>query len=117
MAPFRYFSLPYVYVVGTLTKMLDRIKSAAVPSSFSQDFVSQTLLMKGGTPRSTIPFIKKMGLVADDDTRTDLYKQFRNERKSRSAIAESMRTLCHPLLEIRWTTRIGIGGTTICLIK
>jgi hypothetical protein len=43
--------------------------------------------MKGGTPRATIPFIKKMGLVADDGTPTDLYKQLRNEKKSKGAIA------------------------------
>jgi hypothetical protein len=90
-------NLPYVYAVGTLTKMLEKIKSAAVPTSFSQDFVTKTLLMKGGTARATIPFIKKMGLVADDGTPTELYKQFRNEKKSRGAIATAMRTLYAPL--------------------
>lgn len=90
-------NLPYVYAASTLTKMLAKIRSAAVPPTFSQDFVSKTLLMKGGTARSTIPFIKKMGLVADDGTPTDLYKQFRNEKKSRAAIAQSMRGLYAPL--------------------
>ncbi len=90
-------NLPYVYAVGTLTKMLEKIRSAAVPSTFSQDFVTKTMLMKGGTARATIPFIKKMGLVADDGTPTELYKQFRNEKKSKGAIAAAMRTLYAPL--------------------
>jgi hypothetical protein len=90
-------NLPYVYATGTLTAMLAKIKSAAVPQSFSQDFVNTTLLMKGGRPRSTIPFVKKMGLVAADGTPTELYKQFRNEKKSRAAIAQCMRTLYAPL--------------------
>jgi hypothetical protein len=38
-----------------------------------------------------------MGLVADDGTPTELYKQFRNEKKSRAAIGQSMRTLYAPL--------------------
>jgi hypothetical protein len=86
-------NLPYVYATGTLTTMLAKIKSAAVPPSFSQDFVSTTLLMKGGSARTTMPFVKKMGLVADDGTPTELYKQFRNEKKSRAAIAQCMRLL------------------------
>src|SRR5207245_8581985 len=90
-------NLPYVYATGTLEKMLAKIKSAAVPPTFSQEFVNTTLLMKGGTARSTIPFIKKMGLVADDGTPTELYKQFRNEKKSRAAIAQSMTMLYAPL--------------------
>lgn len=90
-------NLPYVYSAATLVKMLGKIKIAAVPATFSQDFVSQTLLMKGGTARSVIPFIKKMGLVSDDGTPTDLYKQFRNNTKSASAIAECMRQLFAPL--------------------
>jgi hypothetical protein len=77
--------------------MLAKIKSAAVPPSFSHEFVGSTLLMKGGTARSTMPFIKKMGLVADDGTPTELYKQFRNDKKSRAAIAQCMRTLYSPL--------------------
>ncbi|MGD0775169.1 MAG: DUF5343 domain-containing protein [Candidatus Solibacter sp.] len=90
-------NLPYVYGTGTLTTMLAKIKSAAVPPSFSQDFVGATLLMKGGTARTTMPFVKKMGLVADDGTPTELYKQFRNEKKSRAAIAQCMRILYAPL--------------------
>jgi len=90
-------NLPYVTSVGTLENMLTKIKAAAVPSSFSQEFVEKTLLMKGGTARATMPFMKKMGIVADDGTPTDLYKQFRNEKKSRGAIAHSMRTLYAPL--------------------
>jgi hypothetical protein len=90
-------NLPYVTSVGTLTTMLAKIKSAAVPPSFSQDFVSATLLMKGGSPRSTMPFLKKMGLVGDDGTPSELYKQFRNEKKSRAAIAQCMRNLYAPL--------------------
>lgn len=56
-------NLPYVQVTGTLESMLEKIKSASVPEKFSQDFVSTKLLLKGGSARAIIPFVKKMGLV------------------------------------------------------
>ncbi|RUO75104.1 hypothetical protein CWI80_02045 [Pseudidiomarina sediminum] len=80
--------------------MLDKIKTASVPEKFSQDFVAEKLLMKGGTPRSIIPFIKKMGFVATDGTPTERYKEFRNPAKSGNAIAAAMRELYEELFEM-----------------
>lgn len=93
-------NLPYAQQVGTLENMLEKIKTASVPEKFSQDFVSTKLAMKGGTPRSTIPFIKKMGFVASDGTPTKRYKEFRNPDKSAAAIADSMRELYGPLFDM-----------------
>lgn len=93
-------NLPYVTVVGTLEKMLEKIKSASVPDKFSQDFVADTLAMKGGTARATIPFIKKMGLVQTDGTPTDRYKEFRNPAKSGKAVAAAMKDMYHVLFEM-----------------
>ena len=53
-------NLPYAQRASALEKMLAKIKTASVPEKFSQDFVSTKLSMKGGTARSTIPFIKKV---------------------------------------------------------
>ena len=75
-------NLPYVQSTGTLEKMLDKIKTASVPERFSQDFVSTKLSMKGGSARSIIPFIKKLGLVGSDGTPTERYKEYRNSAKS-----------------------------------
>lgn len=93
-------NLPYVTTAGTLKNMLAKIKKAAVPDSFSQEFVEKTLLMKGGSPRSTMPFLKKMGLVAENGAPTDLYKQFRNDSRSKAVIATCMRTLYEPLFSV-----------------
>jgi putative lipoic acid-binding regulatory protein len=93
-------NLPYAQRTITLIKMLEKIKTASVPEKFSQDFVSEKLLMKGGTPRSIIPFIKKMGLVATDGTPTERYKEYRNPAKSGIAIAEAMRELYETLFEM-----------------
>ena len=93
-------NLPYAQRTVTLISMLDKIKTASVPEKFSQDFVAEKLLMKGGTPRSIIPFIKKMGLVATDGTPTERYKEFRNPAKSGVAIAQAMRELYEVLFEM-----------------
>lgn len=93
-------NLPYVTSVGTLTNMLEKIKTASVPDRFTQDFVSTKLQMKGGTAAACIPFLKKMGFVASDGTPTDLYKEFRNPHKSRLAVGAAFRKLYEKLYEM-----------------
>lgn len=90
-------NLPYAQQAGTLENMLAQIKIASVPESFSQDFVSTKLRMKGGTPRSIIPFIKKMGLVTSDGTPTSRYSALRNQDKAGAAIADAIREVYAPL--------------------
>lgn len=93
-------NLPYSTSVVTLTKMLEKIKTASVPERFTQDFVSTKLTMKGGTAAACIPFLKKMGFVATDGTPTELYKEFRNPHKSRVAVGKAFRKLYQKLYEM-----------------
>jgi hypothetical protein len=93
-------NLPYSTSVGTLVNMLEKIKSASVPERFTQDFVSTKLTMKGGTAAACIPFLKKMGFVASDGTPTDLYREFRNPRKSRIAVGKAFKKLYQKLYEM-----------------
>lgn len=93
-------NLPYSTSVGTLENMLEKIKTASVPERFTQDFVSTKLAMKGGTAASCIPFLKKMGFVASDGTPTDLYKEFRNPKKSRIAVGKAFKKLYQKLYEM-----------------
>lgn len=82
---------PYVNAYGTLGKVLDKIKTAAVPERFTQDFLSTKLGFKGGSPKPIIPFMKKIGLLGADGTPTDIYKQFRNPTQSGIAIAKALK--------------------------
>ena len=93
-------NLPYSTSVGTLEKMLEKIRAASVPDRFTQDFVSTKLAMKGGTPMGVIPFIKKMGFVGSDGTPTELYREFRNPEKSRIAMGRAFRKLYERLYEM-----------------
>lgn len=84
-------NLPYVLRVGTLTKILEKIKTAAVPERFTQDFLDTKLGFKGGTARAAIPLFKKIGFLATDGSPTDLYRRFRNPAQSGAAMAAAIR--------------------------
>lgn len=93
-------NLPYSTSAGTLEKLLEKIKQASAPERFTQDFVNTKLSMKGGTAKACIPFIKKMGFVANDGSPTDLYREFRNPAKSRLAVGKAFRKLYERLYEM-----------------
>lgn len=93
-------NLPYSTSVGTLENLLEKVKTASVPERVTQDFVSTKLAMKGGTAMACIPFLKKMGFVASDGTPTDLYREFRNPKKSRIAVGKAFRKLYERLYEM-----------------
>jgi len=93
-------NLPYSTSVGTLEKILDKIKTASAPERFTQDFIGTKLSMKGGTANACIPFLKKMGFVAGDGSPTDLYREYRNPAKSRVAVGTAFRKLYARLYEM-----------------
>lgn len=93
-------NLPYSTSVGTLEKMLDKIKMASAPERFTQDFIGTKLSMKGGTANACIPLLKKMGFVASDGSPTDLYREYRNPAKSKVAVGTAFRKLYARLYEM-----------------
>lgn len=92
--------LPYLTAYGNITKALERIKSAATPDRFSQDFLENTIGMTGGGARPIISFLKRTGMLGSDGTPTDLYKEFRNPTTSGAAAAKALRIGYAPLFEM-----------------
>ncbi|OAL58627.1 hypothetical protein A6R74_06970 [Halomonas sp. ALS9] len=76
---------------NALTKILNKIKQAAVPSVFNADFLSTVLGFKGGNDRTFISWAKKCGILNTDGTPTDLYKKFRNSATSGYAMASAIK--------------------------
>ncbi|HKK07124.1 MAG TPA: DUF5343 domain-containing protein [Gammaproteobacteria bacterium] len=109
-------NLPYSTSVGTLEKMLEKIKAASVPERFTQDFVNTKLAMKGGTANACIPILKKMGLVSGDGTPTELYREFRNPKKSRTALGAAFRRLYERLYEMNEYIHDADDGDVLGLI-
>jgi hypothetical protein len=76
---------------GTLGKVFDKVKQAATPERFTQDFLSNTLAFKGNYALAVIPFLKKVGFLSGDGTPTELYKLYRNDQESGRAMAQALR--------------------------
>jgi hypothetical protein len=93
-------TLPYVTGYGTITKVLDKIKTASTPPRFTQDFLATKLNMSGGSQKPVIPFLKRTGFLGSDGVPTDLYKRFRNSAQSGAAAAEALHIGYKPLYEI-----------------
>jgi uncharacterized protein DUF5343 len=84
-------SLPYLVTPRTAATALQKMKAAATPERFTQDFLANTLGMKGGSPKPIIPFLKRIGFLGTDAAPTELYKAFRNAGQSGVAVAQAMR--------------------------
>lgn len=85
---------PYVNATGTLKSVFDKIKSAATPPRFTQDYIVTKLgFSKSGSTLAMIPFLKKIGFIGSDGVPSDLYEKFRNpnENKSGIAVAKAMK--------------------------
>lgn len=78
---------PFMNATGLVTRILEKVKVAATPDRFTQDFLATELGFTGGSAKPFIPLAKKMALIGTDGTPTDLYKQFRNTNPSTSKAA------------------------------
>ncbi|AXC09489.1 hypothetical protein ACPOL_0102 [Acidisarcina polymorpha] len=84
-------SLPYLASPGSIKTALDKIKVAATPDRVTGDFVSTKIQMKGGAGAAIPPFLKKIGFVGSDGSPTEIYKRFRNDATSKTAVAEAIK--------------------------
>lgn len=83
--------IPYVATPGSIVKILEKIKEAQTPETFSQDFLKTKLGFNGGNYMTFISWAKKTGLLTVEGTPTQLYKQFRNPTTSGISIAQALR--------------------------
>lgn len=83
--------IPYMTAPGSIVKILEKIKDAATPETFSQDFLKTKLGFNGGNYLTFISWAKKCNLLNVDGTPTALYKQFRNPSTSGQSLATAIR--------------------------
>lgn len=93
-------NLPYVPGYGVIARVLEKVKSAATPARFTQDFLATKLGFKGGNAKAVIPYLKRTGFIGSDGAPTDLYKRFRNPSQTGAAAAEALRHGYKPLYEV-----------------
>jgi hypothetical protein len=90
-------NLPYVSSPGNISRALNGIKAAIVPSKVNQDFVKTILKISGGSGDQMTSFLKKIGFAAVDGTPTETYTKFRNPSSSGYAAAIAIKHGYAPL--------------------
>jgi hypothetical protein len=83
--------LPYLASPGTVKTVLDKIIEARTPERFTQDFLETKLGAKGGSARAIIPLLKRVGMLEQAGSPTELYRKFRNTETSGAAMAMAIR--------------------------
>jgi hypothetical protein len=83
--------IPYMTAPGSIVKILEKIKEAQTPESFSQDFLKTKLGFNGGNYMTFISWAKKSRLLTGDGAPTQLYKQFRNPTTSAASLATALK--------------------------
>lgn len=83
----------FMNATGNIPRILEKIRVAATPERFTQDYLATELGFSGGGARAFIPLAKKLGFLGSDGTPTELYKQFRNTNaeKSKTAMAKAIK--------------------------
>lgn len=88
---------PYVNAYGGIPKLFAKIKEAAVPAKFTQDFVTTVLDLKSSSFRAMIPLLKRLGFIDQANAPTKAYKDFREDSLSGTVMAERLREAYQPL--------------------
>jgi hypothetical protein len=82
---------PYVSGYGGIPKLFAKIKEAAVPPKFTQDFLTTVLGLKSSSYRAMIPLLKKLGFIDAANVPTQAYKESREDSVSGIIMAERLR--------------------------
>jgi len=82
---------PYVNGYGGISTLFKKIKEAAVPPKFTQDFMSTALGLKSSSYRAMIPLLKKLGFIDQDNAPTEAYRKFREEGPPSHTMAAQLR--------------------------
>lgn len=90
---------PYVNAYGGISKLFSKIKEAAVPPKFSQDFMSAVLDLRSSSYRAMIPLLKRLGFIDQANVPTQAYKDFREDSLSGPVMAQRLREAYRPLFD------------------
>lgn len=92
--------IPYMQAPGYITKVIEKIKVAAVPPRFTQDFLTTKLDYGSSSARPIIPFFKAIGLIDANGTPTNEYNAIRNTARSGHVAAKLLKIGYAPLYEV-----------------
>ena len=83
---------PYVNAYGKIVDVFNAIKSAAVPTKFTQDFIHTILGLKSSSYNAIIPLMKRLGFLDQSNQPTQAYKDYRDDHLSKQVMATQVKT-------------------------
>jgi hypothetical protein len=82
---------PYVTGYGGIPTLFRKIKEAAVPAKFTQDFLTTVLDLKSSSFRPMIPLLKKLGFLDQANVPTQAYRDVREDSRRGEVMAQRIR--------------------------
>lgn len=83
---------PYVNGYGGIPTLFAAIKTAAVPTKFTQDFMGTSLGLKSSSYRAFIPLLKRLGFIDAGSVPMQVYRDFRDPKLSGTVMARQLKS-------------------------
>jgi hypothetical protein len=80
-------SLPYLSSNKNVGKLFEKILSAQKPSTFTHDYLQNTIGLKGMNDRPLIPLLRNLGFLDTANVPTSAYDLLKNKINAKAAIA------------------------------
>lgn len=81
----------YVYSVGQINDVLDKIKETGRPDKLTLTYVQNTWLLKNAQYSAVLKILEDMGFLTSDGIPTDIYAEFQNPDHSGRVLAEGVK--------------------------
>ena len=81
----------YVYSVGQINDILEKIKETGRPDKLTLTYVQNTWLLKNAQYSAVLNILENMGFLTADGTPTDAYAEFQNPDHSGRVLAEGIK--------------------------
>jgi hypothetical protein len=92
--------LPYVFAYGKLPTLFTKIKEASVPPKFTQDYLSTSLGLSSSSDRAYPNLLKRLGFIDGSGVPTEVYKEYRDDTKSKGVMAQQVRKAYSELFKV-----------------
>jgi hypothetical protein len=92
-------SLPYLPSNKNVAKLFEKILSAQKPSTFTHDYLQNTIGLKGTNDRPLIPLLRTLGFINAANIPTASYDLLKNKNTAKTAIVAGIRQAYDPLFK------------------
>src|SRR4051812_37870905 len=90
--------LPYLVTYKNVPTLFEKITSAKVPDTFTNNFLQTSIGLKGNNDRAMIPLLRSLGFIDQSGKPTPTYSLLKGDGKG-MAIADGIRKAYGPLFD------------------